>query len=197
MLEPERGLPDAERAVELAERTGSNLALAITGTQLARLRSECDDFDGALEAAERAAAVNREHGAALPWEPDILCHMATAQLGLGEGDRACATAEEALAIAERRSLKRAIAIARLGLGRVLMGMEGAAGAGAAEEALNGALAMAAETGYRALEPQVRRELAELARLRGDRAGAEREEAEAQRLLAEFGAPEASAIVSAD
>jgi adenylate cyclase len=185
LLESERGLRDAERGAELSDHTGSNLALTVTYLQLARLRGECHDFSGALDAAERATAVNDEHGAALAWEPDILCYMAAAQLGLGRGDRARAVAEEAVAVAERRSLKRAVAVSRLGLGRVLLRVEGVAGAEGAKTALAGALAMAGEVGYRALEPQIRLELATLARLGGDRAAAEREEAEAKRLLAEF------------
>ena len=191
MLEPQVALLDAERGAEIADRTGSNLSLVISHMGLARLRAECGDFDGARRAAERAAAVSSRHGTGLAWEPEILCHLAAARLGLGEKDLAREAAEEAVAIAERRSLKRAAVLARLGLGRVLMATEGVAGEAAIEEALRGALAMAAETGYRAIEPQIHLELATLAGLRGDRPRAESERAEAERLLAMCKAPEAS------
>jgi class 3 adenylate cyclase/tetratricopeptide (TPR) repeat protein len=188
MLESRRGLPDAERAAEIAERTGGNLFLVAAYLILARLRADCEEFEAARATAERAVALTREHGAGRNVEPDIHCHLAIAQLGLGEGGPARESAERAVTIAESRSLTRSLAVSRLGLGRVLTGL---GEADAAEEALREALAAAAELGYRALEPRIHRELAAVARLRDESAAAGRAEAEAARLLAEFRAPEAS------
>jgi hypothetical protein len=68
-----------------------------------------------------------------------------------------------------------------------MATEGVEESEAIESALCGALELAKQSESLAHEPQIHLALAALARLRGDEAGAVREEAEAERILAEIGA----------
>jgi hypothetical protein len=78
--------------------------------------------------------------------------------------------------------------ARLILARVLIATEGAQAAGAIQEALMRAFVLVEETGAPSMEPSIHVELAELARLKGDEAGRQRELLEAQRLFSSIGAP---------
>jgi class 3 adenylate cyclase/tetratricopeptide (TPR) repeat protein len=188
-FESELGLLDAERAAELANWAGDSQALIATQMALAVLRVECRDFEGGRAAAERALALIRERKTGLTWEVDIMVSLAGATLGLGDPEGARAMAEEAAVIAERRSLKRSVAWARSALGKMLLRSEGEAKA--AEEVLRDALAMSVRIGYRVIEPHIHLDLAAVARLRGNETVAAEEEAEAQRILAEYRAPEAS------
>ena len=71
---------------------------------------------------------------------------------------------------------------------MLLATEGAQAASAIQEALMRALALVEETGATSMEPSIHVELAELARLKGDEAGRQRELREAQRLFTAIGAP---------
>ena len=188
VLQPGRGLADAEQGAGLAERIGNDLAIVIAFQALAGLRSECGDFGAGCEAAERALAICRERGVGLTWEPDILKGLAEASLGLEEVEKGRAAAEEAVAIAERRSLKRAAVQARLSLAKIHLGAKDTADFGRIATALEGALATATETGYRAIEPRIHLALAAFARLRADETEATREEERAARILNTIGAP---------
>ncbi len=72
--------------------------------------------------------------------------------------------------------------------RALLQKEGIAAVDDAEENLARALSLVAETGAVIEEPFLREQLANLARLRGDREAMERELAHARRLFNEAGAP---------
>lgn len=139
---------------------------------------------------ERSLEIIDAHDAGLVWKPEALYTLAAAGLGLGDPDGALAAVGEAIEIAERHSLKRSAVGAYFVLARTLAQVEGAE-PGAAEDALAKAEAVAAETGYRGVEPMLLRERATLTRLRGDSEAAERHEAEADRVLAELNATTAS------
>jgi tetratricopeptide (TPR) repeat protein len=187
VLQPERGLADAERGAGLAERIGNDLAIVIAFQALAGLRSECGDFGAACAAAEQALAICRERGVGLTWEPDILHRLAAARLGLGEVKEGRAIADEAVALAERRSLKRAAVQARLTLARVLLATKDTTRFRQIAAALEGALATATEIGYLAIEPRIHLALAAFARLRAEEIRAAHEEEKAREILNAIGA----------
>jgi hypothetical protein len=74
------------------------------------------------------------------------------------------------------------------LARVLIASAGADSREAIERALTRALELARSREFLMLEPQIHAALAALARLCGDAQGAEREGAEAERIMVEIGAP---------
>jgi tetratricopeptide (TPR) repeat protein len=173
-------------AVERAEKTG-NLALRVWAFGALGL---ADVLDGrrreALDTLGQALAISREHRAALAWEPQLLTHLARAQLGLGDAPAARALAEEAIAMARLRGTRTFEIEAHLVLGRVLIH------AGARREevqaSLDAALSLVEETGAKGYLPFIHLERAALARAAGDEDTRERELREAHRLFIEMGAP---------
>jgi class 3 adenylate cyclase/tetratricopeptide (TPR) repeat protein len=188
-FEAERGLVDAERAVELVDWIGDGQASFSCRFALAHMLNECGDFEAGREVAELTLGQIRERGTGVTIEAEVLGVLAVARMGIGDLDSAWAAVEQGIAIAEGRRLKRPVVRLKWALGRVLLRIDGAADA--AELALQQALAIAAELEYRGIEPHIRLELAELARLRDDEAVAAHEEATVEQLLAEFRDPGAS------
>ena len=117
----------------------------------------------------------------------MLADLSSAQLGLGEGERARETAERAIAIAREQGTKIQQCDAQLALARALLQIEGAKARRGIEEALMDALALIEETEARSYAPFVHQERVELARLLGDDVTRERELREAHRLFVEMGA----------
>lgn len=188
--EPECGLADAERALEIAERVGDNQSRVGSRGVLSFLLAECGRFSEAEPIAEQGLTLARDHQTGLPWRPELLIARAMARRGMGDLENARAAAEEALAIAEQSIQQRSIPLARLDLARTLLAADGALGGPEEIEShLRVASEVVAEIGYRAIEPQILWELAALARLRGEEAEAVRKDAEAERLLAELKAPD--------
>jgi thioesterase domain-containing protein len=130
----------------------------------------------------------RDRRAGLVWEARVLAGLAQAYLGRGDAARALATAEEAVAVAQRQGARTFECDAQVALARVLLRSQGAKGKREIEAALARALSLVEETGARVHEPFIRVELAELARLTGDEATRQRELREAHRLFTEMGAP---------
>ena len=119
----------------------------------------------------------------------MLADLAQAYLGRGDAGRALATAEEAVAVAQRQGARVTECDAQVALARVLLRSQGAKARREIEAALSQALSLVEETGAGVWEPFIRVELAELARLSGDdEATRRRELREAHRLFTEMGAP---------
>jgi class 3 adenylate cyclase/tetratricopeptide (TPR) repeat protein len=189
ILDLEPALRDGERSVELAERSGNATALAAAYIAVAVARVHSKDFNGAREIAERALQIARKRQLQLQAEPNILACLALARLGLGGAAEARAAAEEAIAVAEARVPHGlAGAAAWIALARVLTATEGADAREAIESALRRAKELSRSSESPTLEPQIHAELAALARLCGDMQLAEREGAEAERIMVEIGAP---------
>ncbi len=122
--------------------------------------------------------------------------LSEAHLGLGETALACSLAREAIEAGQRYQTKVFESLAHLTLARGLRrGGDQDARAGI-EVALGRALELVRETGAASLEPFIRVERAELARLEGDEDARERERAEAQRLFVAIGAPSQAARLAA-
>jgi class 3 adenylate cyclase/tetratricopeptide (TPR) repeat protein len=181
-------LRDGKRSVELAERSGNATGLVAVYGTLAQAGVHSQDLNRALEMAERALALARGRKLSV-WEPPILAYLASAKVGLGEPAEALAAAEEAIAVAEARvpgGLGETTAL--LALAEVMICTKGADARESIEHALGRAMEVSHATGSLSLEPQIHAELAALARVSGDTQLAEREGAEAERIMLEIGAP---------
>jgi class 3 adenylate cyclase/tetratricopeptide (TPR) repeat protein len=181
-------LDSAERGLELAEAAGNTLYIARAQAALALAHAHENDIAEALDHAESALATIGERGTGLYLEPMLLASIAKARLRLGEPEAALAAAEEAIEIMDARGLTACALTAPIALAQVLIATEGAAAGERIESVLARAMQVARESGALVYEPQIHHELAALARLRGDEAGAEREQAQAERILAGFRAP---------
>jgi hypothetical protein len=102
---------------------------------------------------------------------------------LGEGNRACETAREAIALAEATGQSEIPA--QMALARVLRLADGLVSEGPIGAALDRVVELIEEFGARVYRPQVCEERAELARLRGDETVRTREQQNALRLYTEM------------
>jgi adenylate cyclase len=179
-------------AVEVAEKTGNNSVrvLAFGGLGLANVLDGqgCD----ALDALGQALAIARERRAGLQVEAQLLAHLARAQLGLGDVAAARATAEEAVAVAQRRGTRFFAIEADIVLARALI--QAGARRDEVQATLDAALALVEETGARSYLPFIHVARAELAQAAGDAASRRRELREAHRLFTEMSAPIRAAAV---
>jgi tetratricopeptide (TPR) repeat protein len=181
-----RAFDHARQAFANAERLGSSFSRTSAYDALGCVHLLNGDWAPAASAFEQALAIVREQRIGLHWVPRLLAQLAEAQLGRGEVESARTTAEDAVRRARELSTKVTECRAVLTLARVLLRAEGAAARGPVETALGQALALVAETGAGIYEPQIRLELAELARLSGDDELHQRELSQARRLLAAMG-----------
>jgi hypothetical protein len=148
----------------------------------------------ALEALEQAFAIGRERQLRF-LEGRVLGVMATAQLGLGDREKALALAEEAIAVGRgcgTRVWEFSALLTRSQALRETLGVQATRGI---EAALAEAEAWLEMSGAKSYEPFLHVERAELARLTGDDASRERELREAHRLFTEIGAPLRAAEVA--
>ena len=179
-------LDHARQAFDIAERIGSSFSRTSAYDALGCVHLANQGWASAASAFEQALSIVRERGIGLHWEPRILAELAEAQLGGGDVEKARATAEDAVRRVRALSTKVTECRALLTFARVLLRSEGAGARGPVEAALGRTLALVAETGAGLYEPQIRLELAELARLTGDEDARRRELSEARRLLGAMG-----------
>jgi class 3 adenylate cyclase/tetratricopeptide (TPR) repeat protein len=177
----------ARRGLEAAEALGSAFSRSQAYGALSLAYRLNEQWDEAAAACEQSLAILRESGTGIADEGFKMAGLAEIYLRQGRKELARATAEEAVTFASRYQ-RVAECYARIILARVLLATEGVQAAGAVQEALMRALAVIQETGATSMEPFIHVELAELARLRGDEAGRQRELREARRRFTEIGAP---------
>jgi adenylate cyclase len=191
-----RALANARQAVEIAEKIGSAFSGIHAYAALGKAQMVNENWAGAVEALERTIRLMREQRAAEVRQAEYLAWLAEAYLGSGEISRARATAEEAVALTKERGVMFQECLAQIILARVLLGAEGADAQARIEAALQRGLNLVEETGGAMMEPFIRIELAELARLTGDPTTRERELREAHRLFTEMKTPIRAAQVEA-
>jgi tetratricopeptide (TPR) repeat protein len=179
---------DAERAVDLAERSGNGNALVCAWTCLAFVAARARDFERSVLFADRALTVARERDLAQMFVPVLLETLARSRLGLGDTAGALEAADAAVTVAEERDLDRICIGTRVTHAEVLLAAKGTASIDAAAASLGRALELIGITGAVLHEPAARFQLAVLERLRGAEQAAENEEAAARRILTEAGAP---------
>jgi adenylate cyclase len=123
-------------------------------------------FAESLRQAEANLVTVRQQAMGLYFEPMLLATMARCTLALGRPDQALAAAEEALDIMDGRGLTTCALLAPITLAEVLMASRGAAAAERVESVLAHAAQTARHCQARIFEPQIHRQCAALARLRG-------------------------------
>jgi adenylate cyclase len=185
--EPGKARAQALESLEIAEKLGSALSLAMAYHALGEAQLVHEEWREAIDPLERALEIARRRGTGLELEALVLAHLARAYLGADQMDRARTTAEEGVRVARRRGSQHLEVAARLSRARVLLASDGAKARPAIEKELARALELMEETGGKAYEPQILVERAELARLLGDDAAQELELNEAHRLFVEMGA----------
>jgi adenylate cyclase len=179
-------LAHAREAVEGAEKAGGTVlrVAGYLGLGLANLLNRI--WHDALEVLEKALEIGRERQVRF-MEGQVLAAMAAAQLGLGDGARALALADEAIAVGHQRGTRLwefAALLSRIGALRETRGVDAE---GEIQAALAEAAAWLKRSGAKSYEPFLQLERANLARLTGDEAGREHALREAHRLFVELGA----------
>ncbi len=183
--EIEAALGNAALGLAIAERAGDAIHIIACSTPAAVAQAGAGRFADALARAQSNLATIRRLGIGLYYEPLLLATIARSALALGTPGDALAAAEEAVEITDARGLTACALPAPIALAQILLATQGAAACERIEAVLARALRVARESRARAFEPQLHRELAALARMRGDDVTAKREQAEAQQLVAEM------------
>jgi class 3 adenylate cyclase/tetratricopeptide (TPR) repeat protein len=184
----------AERAVDIAERTGGAFSRANAQVYLGIALVMAQRSTEAIAALQRARELSRGRRVGLESEPLLLCFMARAHVGLRAEQTAKEVAREAVELAVDRRTRGYELQSRLVYAQTLKAVHGSAAETELDRELSICLTLVAETGARGLEPRVHVELAELARLRGEHAACRRQLREAHRLFVEIGAPSLAARV---
>jgi class 3 adenylate cyclase/tetratricopeptide (TPR) repeat protein len=179
----EECLAHGRALIELPRRFGTGALARIGMAHLLASR-----WEAATDSLSQSVEITRKAGTGLQYLALHLALLADAQLGSGLRSEARASADEALASAQRQGLRGYECLARIALARILRTTEGAAARAAIESQLDASAAIVEETGAVVYAPFVLEERAALSRLQGDEVRWERELREAQRLFAEMGAP---------
>jgi adenylate cyclase len=183
----EGALEHGRLSVELAERTGGALWRTWAWTDLGVAELMRGEWRSAIEALQRAEEISEEGRSGVEGRALRLAHLAEAQLGAGDPERAYELADRATRAAADQGGTVAVIPAGLAMARVLLAAPGPFQADQIEAALGSVLEMVQRIGARGYEPQVRVELARLARRLGDDRRYERELGEARRLFIAIGA----------
>ena len=160
-------LRSAALGLAIAAPAGERVHAIACSTPAAVADAAAGRFADALARAKPNLAAIREHGVGLYYEPLLLATMARCELALGDPDAALGNAEEAIAIMEDRGLATCALHAPIALAQVLLATEGVRAAERIHTVLTCALGVARRAGAHLFEPQIERERAALARLRGD------------------------------
>jgi class 3 adenylate cyclase/tetratricopeptide (TPR) repeat protein len=160
-------LRDAALGLEIANRSHNTIAIVALSTARAVAQAGSGHFAESLQQAEANLVTVRQQAMGLYFEPMLLATMARCTLALGRPDQALAAAEEALDIMDGRGLTTCALLAPITLAEVLMASRGAAAAERVEAVLAHATQTARHCQARIFEPQIHRQCAALARLRGD------------------------------
>ena len=179
-------LAHAQRVMRLAESSGNptnvqaaHLAAGLTHATLGR-------WDAAIGHLERSRQMAQERGIGIWNESTVLAGLADAYRAVGRLADARIAADGGVGAARRQGTRPGECRAQVALARVRIA-EGATDIAAVDAALARAQTLVEETGARAILPFITEAHAELARARGDTAGAARVLAEAHRLFTEMGA----------
>jgi adenylate cyclase len=183
----EAAVEHGQSAVELAERTGGALWRAWAWTDLAMAEKLRGEPGRAIEALERAEQISEEGRIGVEGHALRLAHLAEARLAAGDPELALELADRAGEATAGNAGLASVVPAGLATARVLLASPGSLQAERIEAELGTVLEMVQRTGTRAYEPQVRVELAKLARRLGDEQRFERELGEARRLFDAIGA----------
>jgi adenylate cyclase len=177
----------ARESLESSVKLGVPFSLVHSLRGMAQVTAFSGEWGTTVAHLERALAIAGEHRTGLEVEPTIRAQLAAAHLGAGRIARAEELAQEALAMARERGAGLSELTALLVRTRVLLAGENVDRADEIEAVLEQAAALAGETGFRVMAPQILEAQAELAGLRGDAAARRRLLRGAHGLYAELGA----------
>jgi ATP/maltotriose-dependent transcriptional regulator MalT len=164
------GLRDARNFVELAKRSGSTWAIAVSASTLGRAQITGQRWSEARAALEYALEQARQHKLGLEAEASYLAFLAEALAGCGELERAFETAEEAVAVARRKGTLFWELQAQTALATVLLRRGQLEDQDRIAEILDRADELIGKTGGEVMKPLITLRRAEMARLTGDDAG---------------------------
>jgi hypothetical protein len=163
-------LRDARVFVDLAERSGSTWAVAVSASTLGRAHLTAQRWSQARESLEYALAHARQHKLGLEAEASYLAFLAEALAGCGELEKALAAAEEAVIVAGHKGTLFWELQAQLALAEVLLCCRQSSDRARIAKALERADELIEKTGGEAMKPFVIKSRAEYARLAGDDGG---------------------------
>ena len=180
---------DLDRALRVAEEMGERRVHddRLATLSMGEIQGLCGHWEEASAALESALNAARESGNMRNREALMLVHLVRAQLALGQGNQAVATAEEAIAVARTRGARHHEAYAHIVHADALLATSGIERLDEIEQAHSHAEQLIAETEAALIAPNLCESRAELARLRGDDPGCEREFRKGHRLYTEMGA----------
>ncbi|MDJ0817096.1 MAG: adenylate/guanylate cyclase domain-containing protein [Desulfobacterales bacterium] len=98
-------LSNARAFVELAERSGSTWAIAVSASTLGRAQLVANHWMQGKESLDFALAQARKHKLGLEAEASYLAYLAEALTGIGELEQAQSVAEEAVEVARRKETR--------------------------------------------------------------------------------------------
>ncbi len=180
-------LGHSRQGLEIAEKSGSGVSRVMARWGLAMAHMVRKDWETARQIYEEALVISRESRAAVFAQPSLLSMLSVACLELGDGKRAGEAVEESIEILDRVTDRLNEPLAYLALARVLLRTEGAKARARIDTALDRAATISEEIGSRVYLPRVHETRAELAEIRGVRAGRERELLAALRIYEEMNA----------
>jgi len=163
-------LRDARDFVELAERSGSTWAIAVSASTLGRAHTTVQSWPEARKVLEYALVQARQHKLGLEAEASYLAYLAEALASCGEWKQALETAEEAIAVARRRGTLFWEVQAQTALAAVILRRGELKDQDRIAEALDLADELVEKTGGEVMKPLIIVRRAELAELMGDSAG---------------------------
>jgi len=164
---------DARVFAELAERSGSTWAIAVSASTIGRAHLTGQRWSQARQSLEYALAQARQHKLGLEAEASFLALLAEAMAGCGELEQAFVTAEEAVTVACRQETLFWELQAQSALAGVLLHGERIKDQPRIAKALARADELIEKTGGAVMKPFVCQHHAEFARLKGDDAGHQR------------------------
>ena len=165
--EIDAALGHAALGLAIAEPAGNAIHTIACSAPVAVAQAGAGRFADARARASADLATIRELEIGLYYEPLLLATIARSELALGRPDAALAAAEEAVAIMDARRLTTCALSAPITLAQILIATEGAAAGERIDTVLAGAMRVARKSRARCFEPQIRRERAALAHVRGD------------------------------
>jgi len=161
---------DARVFAELADRSGSTWAIAVSASTLGRAHLTGQRWSQARESLEYALAQARQHKLGLEAEASYLALLAEALAGCGELEHAVETAEEAVAVARRKGTLFWELQAQNVLATVLLRRDRLEDQDRIAKTLDLADELIKKTGGEVMQPLITMRRAEFAKLTGDHAG---------------------------
>jgi tetratricopeptide (TPR) repeat protein len=184
--ESEAAVREARHAIEQADRMGNHLVQILAARALGMAQLRLGHPQEALDVLRKGLAIATDNNFVAE-AGTLLGTLAEAWLAIGSKEEARATAERALADAQRRGARVREVEASLSLVRVLLHTDGVAARKRVEALIRHANELADSSRARTFEPFIRTAEAELAGLLGDEEGRRSRLTEAARIFEEIGA----------